>query len=403
MHGADLFFFFPNKTGVQRKLSNIHQASILQATYRQSLIKTDTFIQPSQNSKKYNNSMIRTMDLVITQLTTDTSQTPLQKIGQGFCGTVWASAREGGKAGSQIALKREDGGPGRSLLHEHQIHEQLLDELRTNTNTGHVAHFRVNLPFCHGRLEQTSTQWPRILPRLPPGFEPCNALVNEKIPSMPIRVRTLLAGKYHPDSKDELEYISNEHCLVRPYLGRRRHRQQATVATRMRPNRLSVFSLRNFPLHVDQMEELGLDTEKYAIAMADALSFLHWAAMVDANDVEFVLAPPRHAAGAGVGIGSVQFESETLGSHVMWMLDFDCCRPMSMDEAGVRQAATSFKRNDPFYPRFGSTHPADQGLWDKFRSRFLQTSCSILTNREESVRKLPAMLMEEIERLSGGA
>lgn len=31
----------------------------------------------------------------------------------------------------------------------------------------------------------------------------------------------------------------------------------------------------------------------------------------------------------------------------VWMLDFDCVRPMSMDAAGVQQAVDAFYRNDP--------------------------------------------------------
>lgn len=41
------------------------------------------------------------------------------------------------------------------------------------------------------------------------------------------------------------------------------------------------------------MEKIRPKTHDYAITLADALAFLYWAAKVDANDVEFVLAPPR--------------------------------------------------------------------------------------------------------------
>jgi hypothetical protein len=39
--------------------------------------------------------------------------------------------------------------------------------------------------------------------------------------------------------------------------------------------------------------ELGLPARDYTTAMADTLAFLHWVAKVDANDIEFVLAPAR--------------------------------------------------------------------------------------------------------------
>lgn len=52
--------------------------------------------------------------------------------------------------------------------------------------------------------------------------------------------------------------------------------------------------MRNLPLHLDQMEEVGLfqhDMSLYARIMAEALALLHWIGKVDGNDIEFVLAP----------------------------------------------------------------------------------------------------------------
>lgn len=43
------------------------------------------------------------------------------------------------------------------------------------------------------------------------------------------------------------------------------------------------------------MEELGIpdqDMRGYAEVMAETLAIMHWVVRVDANDVEFVLAPP---------------------------------------------------------------------------------------------------------------
>jgi hypothetical protein len=81
---------------------------------------------------------------------------------------------------------------------------------------------------------------------------------------------------------------ANRHCLIRLYLGRRKDRTGHS--------RLRAFKLQNFPLHLNQITELGIPLERihdYAVALADALAYLHWAAKVDANDVELVLAPPR--------------------------------------------------------------------------------------------------------------
>lgn len=36
---------------------------------------------------------------------------------------------------------------------------------------------------------------------------------------------------------------------------------------------------------------------------------------------------------------------------VVWMLNFDCVQPMSMDSAGVQQAVDAFYRNDHYFLR----------------------------------------------------
>lgn len=106
-------------------------------------------------------------------------------------------------------------------------------------------------------------------------------------------------------------------------------------------------SFRNFPLRADQMLELGIpfgDMQQYARMMAEALAMLHWVGEVDGDDVEFVLAPPSKPQ-------SPNTVSNVLGEHTMWRLDYNLCRKISMDVAGMRQAVKAFWRNDPYYPR----------------------------------------------------
>lgn len=54
------------------------------------------------------------------------------------------------------------------------------------------------------------------------------------------------------------------------------------------------FSLRNLPLHLDQLETLMVadDIKQYARAMAETLAAMHWIGQMDGNDIESVLAPP---------------------------------------------------------------------------------------------------------------
>jgi hypothetical protein len=71
---------------------------------------------------------------------------------------------------------------------------------------------------------------------------------------------------------------SNKDCLVRLLLGRRRFGTS-------RPGGSMFFSLRNYKLHVDQIQMLDLDAEEFAIGMADALAVLHWHTRIDAMDI----------------------------------------------------------------------------------------------------------------------
>ena len=155
-------------------------------------------------------------------------------------------------------------------------------------------------------------------------------------------------------------------------------------------------------MHLDQIEDLKLNAVLYAKIMAETLAFLYWKAHIDANDVEFVLAPPpliaaRSVHSEGHMAHHNTINSEVLGEHVVWILDSDCCRPMSQDEKGVKQAVTAFHRNDPFYPRPKGDSAMDQAVWTVFKDRFLEASKSILKCGSLEAR-LPALWVELVER-----
>lgn len=146
------------------------------------------------------------------------------------------------------------------------------------------------------------------------------------------------------------------------------------------------------------MEDLDLDIASYAEIMAEALATMHWHGQIDANDVEFVLAPSRNLATPAQPQSFLTgSESSFLGEHAMWMLDFDCCRSMSMDDQGVTQVAIAFLRNDPFYPRPSADGSRDQALWEGFRRRYLQTSFDILADEPQRL-SLPEAFIGKIEK-----
>lgn len=142
------------------------------------------------------------------------------------------------------------------------------------------------------------------------------------------------------------------------------------------------------------MIELGLDVQSYAKVMAEGLAFLHWVARIDANDVEFVLARSRSTSHSHP---NSPFDITIFGTHLMWIIDFDCCNPVTMDENGAATAAECFWRNDPYYPRPGSTDTSDQELWCAFKNHYLEVSGEILKKEEQSVKNLPKLLIGIIE------
>ncbi|KAK3392284.1 zinc finger protein-domain-containing protein [Sordaria brevicollis] len=281
-----------------------------------------------------------------------------------------------------------------------------------------------------------------------------------------------------------------QNCLVRPLLGtcsRRRYqhittnepprsqqqaqvepiseeRRRMTLAQLMRRLRaeasrreheeerheryFNLSSLRNFPLHLDQMRHLKMPVDEYASAMADAMAFLHWGAETDAGGVEFVIARPRQdqaspgaaspgaastcASGTRPSIGSKPFTSVPVlgGEHALWLLDFDCCRMVTIpspdlakedeEEDGGKKVtefldvlARAFWRNDPWYPRpldppngndKDLVYIDDKKLWERFRGRYITTSRQILVEKGRTgrvVMGLPSRLIDLIVKMKG--
>ncbi len=174
-----------------------------------------------------------------------------RRIGSGFCGSVWAYPESPSPwdhaQPSSLAIKREDGGPDRSLRAEYQMYERLKQRRSPSA---------VNIPTCYNFIDGSDDDaWSKLLPHFPAGFSACNALVMDKIPPLPEAARRQLVESYCPPrlQSDVLNDDKNTHCLTCAYLGRRRHR-----VAQGNTGRPTFFSLRNFPLHVDQMEALGL-------------------------------------------------------------------------------------------------------------------------------------------------
>nr|OQO19001.1 hypothetical protein B0A51_15143 [Rachicladosporium sp. CCFEE 5018] len=301
---------------------------------------------------------------------------PFRQIGKGACGSVWAADR----SGVASAMKRGDGNPARSVTHDsvtHTIIEASFNSVRKQHP--HLAP-RLNIPAHRELITADNSQWwDTRKSRFPEEFEHCNTLITERILPFGKATRHQIIDRFCiPGSRDEIKASrNNEDCLLRCYMGRRKDRFGSPSP---------FFSLRNKPMQIHQLEGLGLPVVKYAETMADALAVLYWHAQVDANDVEFVLAPPRE--------GEEAWGSEVLGPHRLWLLDFDCAKPMSMDDEGIEQAARAFYRNDPYYPRPDGGNEADDELWAVFVKRFLEAGEKVI-----GVLDLPEKMVGMLEKL----
>ncbi|KAK3341931.1 zinc finger protein-domain-containing protein [Lasiosphaeria hispida] len=342
------------------------------------------------------------------QLTKSQSRSTLERIGYGSCGSVWADSSfpDIDQRASALVLKRGDGLPDRSLSNEGEIHRHILSTLQTTGWDSDSLGFKVNIPLYIDFLQPESASWANILPRLPSHFTACQALISERIMPMPRPARELIVECFWTGSEDMNEVIfsdkRNEHCLLRPYLGRRKtllgKGEEGPRRSMLKPT----ISLRNYPLHINQIEALGLPAAEYASAMADALAFLLWEAQIDVCDVEFVLARPRSNTGdSQPHLGSRSFTPGVLGPHSLWILDFDCCRKLSMDGEGVQLAVERFWRNDPFYPTPDTRCGEDVKLWDVFSDRFLETSRRIMEGKDEAMRQLPRQFISRITKTIG--
>ncbi|KAH9885662.1 zinc finger protein-domain-containing protein [Xylariomycetidae sp. FL2044] len=328
------------------------------------------------------------------------------KIGAGACGTIYSPIPGRPEISSPpaipppIILKRGDGDSARSVRNDYGMHQAVLQASKTYASQ--LKHHNVLVPDCHALVESGSMSGGgnnAHADHLGSLFaEKYDILVAERIPSLSDHTQHALIDRYCPAGKraqirEGVRMDQNQNCLVRPYLGRRKSQPSA------------FFRLRNFGLCADQMEELGADMDGYARALACSLALMHWGAGIDADDIEFVLAPARNdPAEAPPSLG---FRSgEVLGDHCcLWILDFDRCRRMTMDEAGVEQAARAFLRNDPYYPRPGRDNANDQRLWRLFAGAFIAESNEMMlrsgADKFRVMSGLPEKLIAKIEELQG--
>ncbi|EEU44701.1 uncharacterized protein NECHADRAFT_49569 [Fusarium vanettenii 77-13-4] len=275
-------------------------------------------------------------------------QEPFRKIGAGACGAIF------GRPGKSIVIKLAKASDNDELWNDCVKHKHLLKQFKLH----HVTSVRI--PKCYGFVPKDRYEFWESSEALtqaagPVCHIPTHGLWSERIQPLPDITRRLLIEKFCPQRVKSQALLdpANRDCLVRVYLGSQRGRSGGMF-----------FSLRNFKMHLNHLVDLNLGVYELASSMATALAVMHWAAQTDARDVEFALGsvteplPSMSAAEIAalppdtrIGPQSDDPEDFHHRKTVLWLLDFNQVRTITMDADGVAQAVEAFGINDPYYPR----------------------------------------------------
>ena len=333
-------------------------------------------------------------------------------IGSGSCGSVYH------RTGSGVALKRAIPDAPLSedckLSNDYDKHQRVISAFSSFQSKCEAGEFSfksvhpVTIPSCQRYIAKSDeTWWADHSKRFPCEEQYREDVLHvEHIPPLSNTIRNALIDQYcdEPLQETARTQISNHDCLVRLYLGKRRNRTKRVKLSK------TCFGLRNFPLCVNQMQQLGLDTRSFALAMADALAVMHWHAHIDAADVEFVLgSAPRldliriiETKETRMEHGKVSDEDQP--NVRLWLLDFNQCQDIAMNETGVEQAVKRFFDNDAYFPRPCTGNQEAEEDWLVFSHRYLKVSTELrrrdLQNRgwhEREAAMLPTLFVAKVK------
>ncbi|KAJ5795884.1 uncharacterized protein N7518_004424 [Penicillium psychrosexuale] len=318
------------------------------------------------------------------------SQHHFLEIGQGQCGTVYAIV------GTDTVAKLPNS-PAKvpQLLIDFKMHASVKEAMDDVEN---LMKLDIHIPKLYSwETPESNSFWINNSLYFPKTADVQNfALISSRVFPIPLPVREAIVDVLCPPTLQEYksEFLAkpeNKNCLIRVYLGRR-------MRNRTNPN-VKDFKLRNFPLHVNEMEFLQLDTSAFAQVMAQTLAILHWKAGVDGNDVEFILGSspllspiPRSDEITGVGECSLGHRFDLSRRSIsLWLIDFNMCAKFEKSPAGLKLIVDAFIWNDPYYPSPELTTANDKKLWSEFRKRYLEVSRVLTTSA------MPGQFIAEIE------
>lgn len=326
----------------------------------------------------------------------DAEKQVFRSIGKGFCAEIFQQADTG------RVLKRAFNPQNLQLWNDYVSHQGIYQAIADSI--GQELNINIHVPKVFSYITRDSQSWwDQYRDKWPSAAlrEPTDLLNAELILPLPQTIRESLIAHYCAPHEHAaaLADPKNRDCLIRVYLGVRR------------PNRTfpSNFSLRNFEADLEIVDELQLEKVHHAQAMAVCLAEMHWTVGTDAADVEFVLGrAPEKWEPKFAELKTLPPRTETQsdlnfqrGPVHMWLLDFNQCKPISMDEAGVKQAIAAFWQNDPYYPRPCPPDHPDEELWTIFKTRYLQHSDEKAESRQILARQfIDGVVAEAIRRAS---
>lgn len=314
---------------------------------------------------------------------------PFQTIGQGLQGIIFeqvlyytekvhltCKTKYTQQVGRVAAIKKEL--PGNDTLrsnlkNEFRMHQKVLQAF---AQYEYQVNSKVCVPQLFTIVDANDSEYWKDGPDFPPPHQTPGTMIEmERIIPLPKIVRRALISHFHPGigkgSLDNGELVEevlnntpNKHCLVRTYLGRK-----TGVYTTHR------FSLRNFPLHLQSIERLGLDTNMLSSCMGKAFAMMHWGAGINGDDVEFVLGTSALDPPTSGSEEAIDFQQRAIN---FYLLDFGQCDEMDMaaDKASVYQAfkgAMVTGDNQLFIPNCIRTPE----LFNSFKSAYIY-ACNII-------------------------
>ncbi|ORY55842.1 zinc finger protein-domain-containing protein, partial [Pseudomassariella vexata] len=304
----------------------------------------------------------------------------LHKIGEGACGSVWSHKINIPRdhmdyiKATNVAFKRGDGSQGRALTQEAQVYCDI-EELSRYCPKEIWRQFQIPKFYAYLDANSGSSSYGPLtynnnmddLVSTPLGLESCNTLAMERIPSLGRPVQHMLWRVCTPAAARMMaaSQFTEVNLLIRPYMGCRR------------PNHHNAhFNMRDFILTLTQLEFLMLEPDNYIKSMAKGLAFLNFGAQYDGKNIDWAIACPRASS------CHPEFD------HTLWMLDFNNCQPMSMNEAGVWKVAKAFWHNKPYYPRPGKGRADDEKLWQLFRKTYVDAAQEIIVARHDNAERM---------------